>query len=56
MLLASPFTLHRVVKVTEQVEDAVVQHSGCSFDRFEATYSGDTTRASQISVIWKSGC
>ena len=47
VLLASPFTLHRVVKITEQVEGAVVQHSGRSFDRFEARYSGDAARSSQ---------
>ena len=47
VLLASPFTLHRVVKVTEQVEGAVVQHSDRSFDRFEARYGDDAARSSQ---------
>ncbi|WP_407539270.1 hypothetical protein Q0M94_14000 [Deinococcus radiomollis] len=47
VLADSPFTLHEVVKVTEQLVGGVVQQSGRKLDRLECRYRGEPVETAQ---------
>ena len=48
VLAASPFTLHEVVRVTEQLEGGVVQQAVSVMDRLECRYQGDPVENSRV--------
>jgi hypothetical protein len=48
VLAASPFTLHEVVKVTEQLDSGVVQQIERVLARLEVRYRGDSVESGQV--------
>ena len=48
VLAASPFTLHEVVRVTEQLEGGVVQQAERVMDRLECRYQGEPIEHSKV--------
>ena len=48
VLAASPFTLHEVVRVTEQLEGGVVQQAERVMDRLECRYQGEPVENSKV--------
>ena len=48
VLAASPFTLHEVVKVTEQLDGGMVQQSERRVDRLECRYRGEAVKTGKL--------